>query len=95
MVKEMLKVNVMSQAKDMRLLFTNADREVLLFTNADGEVLKKLELMDSIREKDPDIVCPAKTKLPVEDVFKITNYKVWRKGWKDGRGGEGMVLVKF
>lgn len=57
----MLKLNVTSEVKDMRMLYTTAE----------GGVLKNPELMDSIREKYPDIECLAETKRSVEDNFKI------------------------
>lgn len=55
---------------------------------------KKSELLDIIREKDPDTVCLAKNKLSDEGNFKVTGHNVWKKDREEGRVEGVMVLVK-
>ncbi len=58
----------------------------LIYTNADGLISKKLELVNLLNERNPDIVCVTETKLSPDDNFILKGYDVWRKGRADGRG---------
>ncbi len=77
MVQERNILTVESRVRDMRLIYTNAD----------GLISKKLELVDLLNERDPDIVYVTKTKLSADDNFMLKGYDVWRKDRADGRGG--------
>ena len=40
-----------------------SDRIEVMYTNIDGLIARKLELVDYLKEKKPEIVCLAETKL--------------------------------
>ena len=64
-------------------------------TNIDEIIARKLELVDYLKEKKPEIVCQAETKL-CEDIqtnIKNDNYNIWRKDRKDNKGGV-MLMIK-
>lgn len=43
----------------------------IIYTNIGGIILTKLMLIDFLREKEPEIVCRAKTKLTDDIQIKI------------------------
>ena len=56
---------------------TNKERKSVImisYTNIDGLVSKRLELLDYLREKKPDIMCIVETKL-TEDINLILDEK--------------------
>lgn len=65
-------MNVMSEVRDVRLLYTNAG----------GVVVKKLQLSDNI--KNIQTHCFTKNKSSVDD-FKIMGYNLSKKDREDGK----------
>ena len=64
--------------------------------NIDGIISRKLELIDYLKEKKPEIVCLAET-IPCEEIqnnIENDNYNIWRKDRKDKKGGGMMLMIK-
>ena len=59
-------------------------------------IARKLELIDYLKEKKPEIVCLTETKLCEDIQTNIENYnhKIWRKDRKDKIGGGVMLMIK-
>ena len=82
-------------------IFTNAAKEKkkngirVSYTNIDGFLSKRLECMDYIRNKKPDIMCIVETKLRPNietEWFEEGQYSLWR-GDRVGRGGGGIMVL--
>ena len=69
----------------------------IIYSNVDGLTSKIRELKDTIREKNPDIICITETKLTKEssiEALGLNNYNVWRKERTCKGGGGVMILTK-
>ena len=62
-----------------------SDEIKVMYINIDGIISRKLELVDYLREKKPEIVCLTETKLceEIQTNIENDNYNIWRKGRKD------------
>ena len=69
----------------------------VMFTNIDGIISRKLELVDYLREKKPEIVCLTETKLceGIQTNIENDNYNIWRKNRKDKKGVGMMLMIKY
>ena len=68
-----------------------------MYSNVDGLISKKLELKDTIQEKNPDIICITETKLKPESTIEtlgLDNYNIWRKERTCKDGGGVMIMTK-
>ena len=68
-----------------------------MYSNVDGLTSKKLELTDTIQEKNPDIICITETKLKPESTIEslgLDNYNIWRKDRTHKEGGGVMITTK-
>ena len=69
---------------------------MIAYTNIDGLLSKRLELLDYLEEKKPDVMCIVETKL-TENINLILgencNYNIWRNDRKEGKGGEVIILT--
>ena len=72
------------------------DKITISYTNIDGLASKRLELVDYLREKKPDIICIAETKLRKDTIIQTDeyNYNIYRKERTTGKGGGVMMMVK-
>ena len=68
----------------------------VMYTNIDGLISSRLELIDYLMEKKPDIVCLTETKLreEIQVNFKEQGYNVWRRDRKGKAGGGVLVMVR-
>ena len=70
-----------------------SDELKVMYTNIDGIITRKLELVDYLQEKKPEIVCLTETKLceEIQTNIENNNYNIWRKDKKDKKGG-GLIF---
>ena len=70
-----------------------SDEIKVMYTNIDG-LTRKLELIDYLKEKKPEIVCLAETKLceEIQTNIENDNYNIWRK--EDKKGDGVMLMIK-
>ena len=63
-----------------------SDEIKVMYTNIDGMISRKLELIDYLKEKKPEIVCLTETKLceEIQTNIENDNYNIWRKDRKTG-----------
>ena len=70
---------------------------MISYTNIDGLLSKRLELMDYLSEKKPDIMCIVETKLEKDTDLMIhgkLDYNIWRNDRRGGKGGGIIILTK-
>ena len=82
---------------EMNVTVTKRSDEIkVMYTNIDGIISRKLELVDYLREKKPQIVCLTQTKLceEIQTNIENDNYNIWRKDRKDKKGGGVMPMIK-
>ena len=68
-----------------------------MYSNVDGLTSKRLELKDTIQEKNPDIICITETKLIPETTIEalgINDYNIWRRERTEKGGGGVMIMAK-
>ncbi len=74
MIRERNKQNEKSELKDTQLIYAYVD----------GLISKRLELVDTISDRDLGIGSLEEAKLSAEDNFTLKAYKVWRKDRVEG-----------
>ena len=64
------------------------------YTNIDRLISSLLEVKDYLKEKKPELLCLAETKLreEIQLSFKEERYNIWRRD-RVGKGGGGLLVV--
>ena len=73
-----------------------SDEIKVMYTNIDGIISRKLELIDYLKEKKPEIVWLTETKLceEIQTNIENDNYNIQRKDRKDKKGGGVLLMIK-
>ena len=73
-----------------------SDEIKVMYTNIDWIIAWKYELVDYLKEKKPEILWLAETKLYEDIQINIENdsYNIWRKDRKDKKDGGVILLIK-
>ena len=79
-----------------RAVTKGSDEMKVMYTNIDGIISRKLELVDYLKEKKPEIACLTETKLceEIETNLENDNYDIWRKDRNNKKGRGVMLMIK-